>query len=320
MMWVETEVAHSQPFAAPFALGMVSNNRTATGGVLVSITGSTIEPSEPAISDQRVRPFLRWVGGKRWLVPSVKELLRGTNYRAYHEPFLGGGAMFFGLHPRSTSYLADLNADLIQTYQAVKADAKSITDHLEKYVNDAQTYYQLRAAVPSDPAEAAARFIYLNHTSFNGIYRVNRLGQYNVPFGNRPNPNIPSLDVLQAVALRLQEVHLAAGSFESMVANVREGDFVFLDPPYTVAHNNNGFIKYNQRLFSFDDQKKLAEVITQIVARKAYYVLTNAAHDSIDALFKHLGRRFVVSRPNAVGGRSATRGQADEYLFTNLGE
>jgi DNA adenine methylase len=177
----------------------------------------------------------------------------------------------------------------------------------------------VRASAPTDRYERAARFIYLNHTSFNGIYRVNLDGVYNVPFGNRPSPQIPTAEHLKRVAGRLENATLQVGDFADCLDRVDEGDLVFLDPPYTVAHNNNGFIKYNQKLFRFEDQERLSALIDEIKGRGAYYVLANAAHPSIAKLFTRTwNNRVETSRRNSIGGVNAKRGSATEYLFTNL--
>ncbi|GAA1001106.1 DNA adenine methylase [Nocardiopsis tropica] len=265
-------------------------------------------------------PFLRWAGGKRWLVPEVRNMLRNSEIGDYHEPFLGGGAMFFGLGVSGEAHLSDMNSDLIEMYRSVRDNHLSVHRYLEQYDNTADCYYEVRSNVPRGRYQRAARFIFLNHTSYNGIYRVNLNGKYNVPFGRRENPQIPSKSALAAASRRLREAHLWVEDFSSSVARISSNDLVFLDPPYTVAHNNNGFVKYNERLFSFDDQRRIRNYLDEVQRRGAYFILTNAAHDSIAELFGDIGRRMVVHRRNSIGGGGAARGRADEYLFTNLRE
>lgn len=178
----------------------------------------------------------------------------------------------------------------------------------------------MRSSRPSSAIGRAARFVYLNHTSFNGIYRVNLDGIYNVPFGGRELTNMPSADHLRRVSARLSHATLHTADFAACVTDVSRGDLVFLDPPYTVAHNNNGFVKYNQRLFSFNDQVRLSRVVDDIKAAGAHYILTNASHPSIAELFEKGDQRLDTRRRNSVGGINATRGEATEYLFTNLGQ
>jgi len=265
-----------------------------------------------------VLPFLRWAGGKRWLVPQVRELLANTPVVRYHEPFVGGGSVFFSLEPTGPAYLSDLNTDLIEVYRQVRDAPSELAGRLSQYQNTSEAYYAARASRPSDPIERAARFIFLNHTSYNGIFRVNLKGEYNVPFGNRKSTNIPDERWLTKAAGLLHGAEINGGDFERALGEVVEGDLVFLDPPYTVAHNNNGFVKYNQHLFSFADQERLAVAIKDLSTRGAHFILTNAAHISIERLFSPLGRRLTVSRRNSVGGKEASRGQAEEYVFTNI--
>lgn len=264
-------------------------------------------------------PFLRWAGGKRWLVPEILRLLGETPVNRYHEPFLGGGSVFFALSPGGEVRLSDLNTDLITVYRRVRDNPTGIAEILARYENTSDCYYKARASTPTTDDELAGRFIYLNHTSYNGIYRVNLKGEYNVPYGNRLNINMPDQASLEEVSKRLQGVDLHGRSFEISLGDVAEGDLVFLDPPYTVAHNNNGFVKYNQHLFSFEDQKLLAKSIKEVSDKGASFILTNAAHKSIDDLFSPLGRKITVARRNVIGGVNANRGRADEYVFTNIG-
>ena len=207
------------------------------------------------------KPFLRWAGGKSWLIKYLDSIVRDYKFNCYHEPFLGCGSIFFYFASKmNTAYLSDFNNELIDTYSAIKNDPDGVILHLEKYVNTAEEYYRIRALRPETLIEAAARFIYLNQTSFNGIYRVNTKGEYNVPYGNRTKDFIEA-DKLRAASKMLQSAILQAEDFDCVRINVAPGDLVFLDPPYTVSHNHNGFIKYNQKLFSLEDQYRLKALI-----------------------------------------------------------
>jgi DNA adenine methylase len=271
-----------------------------------------------ARSGVRVASPLRWAGGKRWLLRTIQSLVGDREVAAYHEPFLGGASVFLGLRQFPRTFLRDSNAELIATYRAVRDYPHEIAELVRTYSNDSETYYKVRASRPDGKVERAARFLYLNHTSFNGIYRVNLDGVYNVPFGKRPSPQIPTAEHLHDVSKRLKRARLDCGDFEKCNERVGKGDLVFLDPPYTVAHNHNGFIKYNQRLFSFDDQRRLSVLIDEIKERGAYYILANAAHESIADLFDKGDTLIETSRRNSIGGSNAGRGSATEYLFTNL--
>ncbi len=272
-----------------------------------------------AALDAHIASPLRWAGGKRWLRPVIRGLIGDTKIARYHEPFLGGASMFLGLPPFEKSFLTDSNKDLIEAFRVMRDDPDALAEKVAKYENDKETYYEVRALSPESKVDRAARFIYLNHTSYNGIYRVNLQGVYNVPFGGRDSPQIPDAGHLRDVSHRLKKARLHAGDFAGCLKHVNEGDLVFLDPPYTVAHNNNGFVKYNQKLFSFDDQRRLSKLIEDIMARGAYYILTNAAHKSIKDLFGRPGERLMETRRrNNIGGNNAARGSATELLFTNL--
>jgi len=270
-------------------------------------------------SGSRVPSPIRWAGGKRWLLPTIRALVQGREISIYHEPFLGGASVFLGLEGIEKAFLGDTNAELIAAYRAIRDHPAQIAERVSRYRNDADTYYAVRACTPTDKVEIAARFLYLNHTSFNGIYRVNLEGVYNVPFGSRTSRQIPTAEHLWEVSRRLRTARLDVGDFARCLERVQEGHLVFLDPPYTVAHNNNGFIKYNQKIFSIEDQGRLSALIDEISSRGAYYILANAAHPSIAKLFTRRGGiRMDTSRRNVIGGINATRGSATEYLFTNL--
>lgn len=230
--------------------------------------------------------------------------------------FLGGGSIYFNFQPQQ-AMLSDSNGDLIRTYQALKDDAGKVIAELSKFENSETTYYRVRKAKYRNDYKLAARFIYLNQTSFNGIYRVNLNGVYNVPYGHR-SVSIFNRENLITIGKVLQNAKLFEGDFSSHVQLIKKGDFIFLDPPYTVTHNNNGFIKYNQKLFSIEDQHRLSEFIDYIRKMKAYYLLTNAAHAVIDSIFDKGDFKVMIKRASLIGGKQATRGQFEECIFTNL--
>lgn len=277
----------------------------------MSVPTATSSNTEP-------KPFLRWAGGKSWLIKHLPSLLPVGGFNNYHEPFLGGGAFYLAVKPQNNSFLSDLNQDLVNTYVALRDDLLAVVCALEQHENTAVHYYNIRETVPEHPAEKAARFIYLNQTSFNGIYRVNLDGKYNVPYGNRSKDFLDP-DNLARVSEELQDTQIHCRDFADVVQRVLPGDLVFLDPPYTVSHNKNGFIKYNQRLFSLDDQRRLRQVIDFLKDTGVYYILTNAAHATIAEIFDNGDTRRELSRTNVIGGKKATRGRSTEYLFTNIG-
>ncbi|PWK70527.1 Dam family site-specific DNA-(adenine-N6)-methyltransferase [Aminobacter sp. AP02] len=273
--------------------------------------------SQIQINGNSPRAFLRWAGGKSWLVRRIEEIFGNMTFARYHEPFLGGGSFFFASATHTVSYLSDKNDALIETYQSIKDDCESVIERMLVYENSADDYYRIRASHPSDRFERAAQFIYLNQTSFNGIYRVNLKGVYNVPYGNRTK-NFLDEDALRSASSGLALATLRSRDFADTIDDVKAGDLVFIDPPYTVSHNNNGFIKYNKSLFSLDDQFRLAEYIQNIRDLGATYILTNAAHHKIKEIFDVGDRHIEVSRASLIGGKKAQRGSVSEFIFTNL--
>jgi DNA adenine methylase len=261
------------------------------------------------------KPFLRWAGGKSWLLKHLNFLLPRGGFNSYHEPFLGGASVFLALNPKK-AYLSDLNKELIETYLTLKNKPEDIIEHLKSYKNSEDYYYYVRSNIPIDPVEKAARFIYLNQTSFNGIFRVNLKGEYNVPYGFRTKEFLDP-EKLRLVSGRLNNAELMVADFSITLDNIQENDLVFLDPPYTVSHNYNGFIKYNQKIFSLEDQIRLSGLIDEIKKKGAYYILTNAAHPKIEEIFTKGDSVFKKSRASLIGGLNAQRGLTEEFVFTN---
>ncbi|MFC1726770.1 DNA adenine methylase, partial [candidate division KSB1 bacterium] len=207
--------------------------------------------------------------------------------------------------------------ELIETYKITKDHVEDVISELKCYENSKQFYYKIRETVYDSPIKRTARFIYLNQTSYNGIYRVNLNGKYNVPFGYR-NKNFLQADTLRQASKLLKKSHLFFGDFELCKNNIVKNDLVFLDPPYTVSHNNNSFIKYNQKLFSIEDQYRLSKLIDYIKSKEAYYILSNAAHYQIAEIFNKNDLRVELNRASLVGGKNAKRGNIIEYIFTNI--
>ena len=268
-----------------------------------------------------IEPFVRWAGGKTWLIPHMPTIVGDLHIEHYHEPFLGGGAIYFSMEHAKRSYLSDANSQLINTYIQVRDNPEELIEFFMQLPNTEDDYYRIRAEITGDDTvENAARFLYLNQTSYNGLYRVNREGRYNVPYGFRANW-VYDPERIRAASLRLQNTRISTGDFEVNKYRIKENDLVFLDPPYTVSHNNNGFIAYNQKLFSLEDQQRLKRFIEYIKAKGAFYILTNAAHETIREIFLTQGDRIVeLQRNSLIGGRNAARAAIPEYIFTNIPE
>ena len=262
-----------------------------------------------------LRPFLKWPGGKRWFVAQHSEVFP-SDFNVYIEPFLGSGCVFFHLQPER-ALLGDTNAELISTYRGVRKSWKRAAAllglHQEKH--SSRYYYSVRDQSPKCIVERAARLIYLNRACFNGIWRVNRNGKFNVPKGTRESILFDSDDFASTARL-LRNARLRVADFEELVDEAKRDDLVFADPPYTVRHNMNGFIKYNETLFSWDDQVRLAAALARARRRGAHVVSTNANHESLRNLYRSHGFWLKsVSRFSSVSGAARSRRQFDELLI-----
>lgn len=266
---------------------------------------------------QVIKPLLRWAGGKNWMVKHFNSLFKNFRFNNYHEPFLGGASIFLSIGSCNNYFLSDLNNELINTYKTIRDFPEEIIKVLSFYKNTESDYYKIRGRKPNLPIESAARFIYLNQTSFNGIYRVNLKGEYNVPYGFRKKPFYDPI-ILREVSNRLRNAHLFCCDFAETITNIVNGDLVYLDPPYTVSHSNNGFIKYNQKLFSLEDQQRLSNYINKLKEIGAFYILSNAFHPMIYEIFNKNDKIMTLVRASLIGGKNAARGKVKEYLFTNL--
>ncbi|MFE0019303.1 DNA adenine methylase [Mesorhizobium sp. NPDC059054] len=261
-----------------------------------------------------MKPFIKWAGGKRWLLNDPSFDLPAFSGR-YIEPFLGGGAVFFHLAP-SQAILSDINERLISTYRSIRDEWSLVRSSLLEFQarHSKEFYYEERRREHASSYMRAAQFLYLNRTCFNGLYRENLKGQFNVPLGTKTQVILLDDDFEEASKI-LSKAELRDGDFESVVDEAMEGDLVFLDPPYTTAHNCNGFIKYNQKIFTWEDQKRLRRAIHGAKQRGACVVLTNADHASIHELYGELGTPKLVSRPSVISGSVTSRRGTTESLF-----
>ncbi len=222
--------------------------------------------------------------------------------------------MYFGLRPMS-AILSDRNVELIDTYQALAHDWESVWHHLVKHdrLHSSDYYYEVRDRQCKTPSTRAARFIYLNRTCWNGLYRVNRAGVFNTPIGTKKRAVLET-DDFEKVAELLQGAELTSGDFEDQVDRAGAGDLVFADPPYTVRHQYNGFVKYNEQLFSWDDQVRLCEALARAKRRGAYVICTNADHHSIRELYGSDFKLISLSRYSSIAGAGGTRGKYAEIV------
>lgn len=261
------------------------------------------------------RPFLKWPGGKRWFVQKHPDVFP-EKYRRYIEPFLGSGSVYFHLRPQR-ALLGDSNAELIAAYRGLRYGWRKAHALLRKHQEDHgdRHYYHVRQQEPRSNIERAARLIYLNRTCFNGVYRVNQKGEFNVPKGTRDSVLFETDDFAAAARL-LRSAEIRVSDFEKLVDKATHNDLVFADPPYTVRHNLNGFIKYNEKLFSWDDQVRLANALARARGRGAHVVSTNANHASVRKLYASHGFPLKnISRFSSISATADSRKQFEELLI-----
>jgi len=260
-----------------------------------------------------LRPFLKWAGGKRWLFDSGQFTPPCFSGR-YIEPFLGGGAAFFSLRPH-VAILGDANTRLIETYRVVRDDYSRLVELLREHqsLHCESYYYRMRGMEFGEDVARAAQFIYLNRTCWNGLYRENRTGQFNVPIGSKLSVLFES-DVFEEWSRALRKAELIAGDFERVVDLSDAGDFLFVDPPYTVRHNMNGFVKYNQTIFAWEDQVRLRDALGRASLRGVQFAMTNADHESVKDLYCGLGSHQQIWRHSVIAGKASHRVRSSELL------
>ena len=260
------------------------------------------------------KPFLKWAGGKRWLADRSDFAIPEYSGR-YIEPFLGGGAIFFSHLPKC-SVLSDANARLIETYAAIRDHCEDVVELLRSHhdLHCAEYYYYLRAQTIDTVIGRAAQFVYLNRACWNGLYRVNRKGEFNVPIGSK-DWILSDDDDFLAISAALANSELVAADFESSIDRAQSGDLIFADPPYTVAHNFNGFVKYNEKIFSWNDQVRLSKALARAVSRGAAVVSTNADHPSVVDLYSSFAHLSHLARASVISGSRQGRRLTTELLI-----
>ena len=259
----------------------------------------------------KAKPFLRWAGGKQWLTPTLLSLTP-KKYNTYFEPFLGGGSFFFSLKP-SNAIIGDINLHLVETYEVIAIDPEKVIRILNQWDNNSDTYYKIRGKDFDNKYERAAKFIYLNKTCWNGLYRVNKQGKFNVPFSNNGRKICESEQIIEASKI-LQNAKLLSDDFEIILSLAKKDDFVYLDPPYTVSHSNNGFRQYNEKLFSWEDQKRLAKCASLLYKKGCFVLISNAWHEPIIKMYDDFNF-LELSRHSIIAGDATRRKQISEVLF-----
>ncbi len=258
------------------------------------------------VMTQKPKPFVKWAGGKRQLLDVLLKNIP-KKFNTYIEPFVGGGALLFELQP-SRAIISDINEELINAYKVIKENVEALIESLKKHRNTKEYYYAIRAVDPKSltPVERASRFIYLNKTCFNGLYRENSKGQFNVPFGRYKNPKICDEENLRAVSefLNNSDITILHCDYRKTCELAHRGDFVYLDPPYHPLSKTASFTKYNKYDFTEKDQIELAEVFKELDRKGCYVMLSNSNTAFIKNLYEGYeikeisANRFINSNAN----------------------
>jgi DNA adenine methylase len=265
------------------------------------------------MNDRRivVKPLLKWPGGKRWVAPFLARVLRPRLTGFYYEPFLGGGAVFLELKPER-AVLSDINQELMHFVTTLRLDAERLVTAVWRYSNTAECYYSVRRARPRTAVGAAARFLYLNKTCWGGVYRLNTNGSFNTPFGDSHRVICRRKEAFEA-AKAFSAARLECTDFENAVRLASVGDVVYCDPPYSFE-GSNGFIRYNERLFSKDDHQRLAKCSREASDRGASVAVS--ALDDEDCVELYPGWwRVDVSRSSRVSRKSSGRRVVNEVIL-----
>jgi len=272
------------------------------------------------------RPFLKWAGGKRTLEDAIlARLLAAAQVSRYVEPFVGGGAIFFRMReerPSLPACIADSNASLMNTYVAVRDDVAAVIQELARHaeLHARAHFYAVRRESPKDAGSTAARFIYLNRTCYNGLWRENRKGEFNVPMGCYANPKILDEANLRNVSAALRDVEIRCVDFEQATSDCGRGDLVYLDPPYHPLSATSSFTSYTASGFGPDEQARLARVFARLSAEGAHVVLSNSDSTFIRQLYASLEPRPVidsVDAPRAINSKGKSRGPVKEVLVSS---
>jgi DNA adenine methylase len=283
---------------------------------------------EPHLPHQ---PFIKWVGGKRGLLPDIMTLIP-KRFNNYFEPFLGGGAVFFELYNRGLLdnkkiYLSDINKELINTYNTVKHDPVELIKNLKKFKEKHSKifYYETRELDRKEAFEnmsnidKATRFIYLNKTCFNGLYRVNKKGFFNTPMGGYKNPNIADENTILRASEALQNATISNHNFNNFSKNTHKNDLVYFDPPYHPLTEKSNFTAYNENSFLEEEQFKLYELFEDLSDKKIKIIKSNSDTEFIHDLYKKFNIQMVKAR-RSINSKGNSRGKINEVIIRNFND
>ena len=288
-------------------------------------TTEDIDEVQKLIS-QKPKPFVKWAGGKRQLLKQFRDLglyppeLFDPTTNTYYEPFVGGGAVFFDLLPERAE-LSDLNRELVITYNVIKNNIDELIFSLKQHIYDKEYYLEVRAKNVNELSdiEVASRFIFLNRTGFNGLYRVNKKGQFNVPFGRYSNPVICDEENLRRVSRELQNVIIKHQDYTSVLKNAQKGDFIYFDPPYYPLNRTSSFTAYTSESFLEKEQTELRDTFVKLHKRGCYIMLSNSDTPFINDLYSEIDGATIhkITAGRAINSKGSGRGKITELLVTN---
>ncbi len=280
------------------------------------------------IIDEKAKPFVKWVGGKRQLLKQFRELGLyppegfDASKNTYYEPFVGGGAVFFDLLPK-TAVLSDMNNDLVVTYNVIKNNVEELIKSLKKHKHEKEYFLKVRARKVSElsDVEIASRFIFLNRTCFNGMYRVNSKGEFNVPFGDNKNPLICDEENLRKVSLALKNVSIKTEDYKNVLKKAKKGDFVYFDPPYFPVSKTASFTAYTTGSFLEKEQIELRDTFYELHKRGCFVMLSNSDTPFIKKIYSELKDKKIkiniVQAGRSINSKGTGRGKITEVLVTN---
>ena len=286
-----------------------------------------IEKSIKIISE-KPKPFVKWVGGKRQLLKQFREMGLyppdgfNSNTNTYFEPFLGGGAVFFDLLPQH-AVLSDLNNELITTFNVIKNNVEELISLLKKHKHNKEYFLKVRAqkVFELSELEIASRFIFLNRTCFNGMYRVNSKGEFNVPFGDNKNPLICNVDNLRKVSYVLKNVEIKNQDYKEVLKKAKKGDFIYFDPPYCPMTKTASFTAYTKESFLDKEQVELRDTFFELHKRGCFVMLSNSDAPFINKIYSELKDKKIkinkVFAGRAINSKGSGRGKVTEVLINN---
>lgn len=271
-----------------------------------------------------IAPFLKWVGGKRQIMPAIIKLFPPKiNTLTYYEPFVGGGAVLFHLQPKK-AIINDSNPELINVYQVIKNHVDELIEDLKTHKNDADYFYHIRGLDRTkgfknlSDVKRASRIIYLNKTCFNGLYRVNNSGEFNTPFGKYKNPNIVNEPTLNAVSkyLNTNDINIISKDYEEVLKSINKESFIYLDPPYHPLSPSSNFTGYVQGGWNIFDQIRLRECCDDLNKKGIKFLLSNSSVDFIRDQYKAYNIT-TIKATRVINSDSDKRGEVDELLIRN---